>query len=209
MVVLIIATIVVAVLLCILLSSVKVSLQIDDGVALNVYFSLFKVYSLKPDKKAKKTANKIAENKANKNGSKQKISDVLKKYAKSRSNFELIEELFNILRVILSKFKKLLSHTHFDNVKLFLSVASDDAAQTAILYGRICSVIYPCVEALENFVHFSPKNLSVKADFSSEKPSLSFSCVVRVRAFYILCFIISLLFTIIKNKIGDTKNGRS
>lgn len=191
-----------------LVSSVKIVLDIAERVFFEISFlgvKLFSYDSAKPQIKTEKPKSV----KPKKPEEKGKLTKLLKEYAKGKHKKELVEELLELLKVFCVKFKMLLSHVRFKKVHLDLTVATPDAADTAILYGRLCSVIYSLVALLESAVNFTPKKISVKTDFTSEDLKLVLSGVIKVRVLYVLGFAVSLAFSVLKMKIGDIKNGRT
>ena len=101
---------------------------------------------------------------------------------------------------------KLLGHIRFKNVKMELVVATDDAAETAISYGRACAAVGAIVNYLDKAIHFSPKQISVVSDFTGTEYRFYLNGVIKLRVFFLLKFAVSTLFSLIKLKIGDIKN---
>ena len=190
----------------VLLSSLKIVLSIDDKIIFKVSF-LFITFVNYDSSKKKKKIKKVVKKK-HKKKNKKSLVDTLKNYAASKSKKELIGEIFGYLKIVLSRFKALLKHTRFKKAVLDLTVATDDAANTALLYGKLCSLVYPVISLLDAAMKFDPKSISVKTDFASSEIKFSMSGILKVKLIYILGFIISIAFTIIKSKIGDINNGK-
>ena len=73
--------------------------------------------------------------------------------------------------------------------RLKVTVASQDAATTAIAYGAVTqtiNVLLPLLSEVKNFKMPSPKNLSVAADFVSEKPTISMKISFSLRVWHLL-----------------------
>ena len=194
---LIIAMIFASVILLVLLSSLSVTLSINDKVVFRVNFLGICVFDINSKKKKKeKTSNKG-------------LTDVLKEYAANKNNKELIVEIFSIFKELCIKFSKLLKHTRFKKLEVDFRISSNDAAKTAILYGNACSVVYSLVALLKSACNFDHKKIKVSADFSSETINLSMLCNIKIKTVYIVSFAISVLYSIIKTKLGEFKNGRT
>ncbi len=201
----IIFLVIVLILALLLISSVKISFHISDKVLFSVSylgFSFFKFDSSLPKATEKKSS--VTKKKEDKNES---FTSFLKKYAASKKKSDLVKELFEIIKIILLRFKKLIGKIRFKNFSLDLTVASEDAAKTAILYGEICSVVYPVLSMLSSCLHFFLKSISVRTDFTSDEIKIKLSSVIKIRICSLLSFALSTAFSIIKLKLGDLKNG--
>ena len=200
---LIIAMIFASVILLVLLSSLSVTLSINDKVVFRVNFLGICVFDIN-SKKKKNSSLKKKEKTSNKG-----LTDVLKEYAANKNNKELIVEIFSIFKELCIKFSKLLKHTRFKKLEVDFRISSNDAAKTAILYGNACSVVYSLVALLKSACNFDHKKIKVSADFSSETINLSMLCNIKIKTVYIVSFAISVFYSIIKTKLGEFKNGRT
>lgn len=199
----IIAIVLVFVIGFLLLSSLSVTLNINDKVFLKVSFLGICIFNINP-KSNRKTSLKKKDKTP-----KDSIIDVLKQYASNKNNKELVLEIFSILKELCIKFYKILKHVRVRKLEVDLIVSSNDAAKTAILYGNICSVVYSLVALLKSACEFDHKKIKVSADFSSENMNFSMLCNIKIRMVYIVTFAISLLYSIIITKLGELKNGRT
>lgn len=197
---LIIAAILLCILLILLLSSLKITLNICDGVEFKINFLGINIFNLKKKHKRKKQKNGKED---------KKLIGVLKEYTKDKSRKKLVEEILYILKEICVKFGRLLKRIRFIKLDFDLTVASGDAATTAIRYGSICSVVYSICGMLESTYNFDAKKIKVTADFTSEQMKLELKSVIKVRLIHLINFALSSVFSIIKMKIGEVKNGRT
>lgn len=193
-----------AIFAMLLLSSLKITLEIGENAVFKVRFLFLKIVNY--DSKNKSSKSKKEKKKPNKK--KKTLVDSLKEYASSKNKRELFFEIIEYLKIVLSKFKKLLSKTRFRKAVLDLTVATEDAADTAILYGKVCSAVYPIISILDTAMKFDPKRISVKTDFASNKMKLYLSGIIKIRLIHILGFLISTALSIIILKLGDINNGK-
>lgn len=193
-----------AIFTMLLLSSLKITLEIGENAVFKVRFLFLKIVNYDSENKASKSK------KAKKKRSKKEktLVDSLKEYASSKNKRELFFEIIEYLKIVLSKFKKLLSKTRFRKAVLDLTVATEDAADTAILYGKVCSAVYPIISILDTAMKFDLKRISVKTDFASNKMKLYLSGIIKIRLIHILSFLISTALSIIILKLGDINNGK-
>ena len=191
----------VCIILLLLLSSLKITFNICDGVDFRVSFLGISLFSLKE--------NKPVKNKSEKSKGKSKLTNTLKEYSKGKSRKLLVEEILFILKELCVKFVKLLKHIRFKKLDFNLIVASDDAAKTAIRYGKVCSVVYSICGMLGSAKRFNAKKIKVSTDFSSEQMTLILKSTIKIRLLFLVGFAVSTAFSIIKLKLGEVKNGRS
>lgn len=188
--------------------SLKVVINISENVLFRVSvlgISLYSFDSLKPEQLKKKESHSKKDTYPKEK--KKSLVSVLKEYALGKNRTETVHNLLQLVKTVCEKFNKLLSHIRFNRLKMELTVASSDAAQTAVLYGSFCSVIYTIVGLLENSTNFNPKDIKVNTDFTSDKISFLLDSSFKIRIFFIFSFILSIAIKIIKNRIGDNKNG--
>ena len=162
----------------ILLFNIKVSLQIDYT---NTVFTEIKLFG------------KTLKNK----GTLQKILKHLG--FKGTVNLLFSEEIgfFSRLKYIL---KKLI----VSQFKLNISVSGDDAAQTALLYGGVCSVLYPAVAFLESFITFKEDELKILCDYEKDKSELHLFIEAKIRVVYLLIAVFKLI-PVIKTILKEVK----
>ena len=86
----------------------------------------------------------------------------------------------------------------FRRFYLNLSVATNDAASTAINYGKICSAVYPIISFLETNADFKAKEINISADFDKSDSEFKISTSVTTRLFFWLVAAISALFEFLK-----------
>ena len=96
------------------------------------------------------------------------------------------------------RIKYLLKNLKVKKFRLYITVAGEDAAQTALTYGGVCSLLYPLVAFLEANMNFSEDDMKIRADYEKETPDLYFFTQIKVRVITALIAIFTLLPTIIK-----------
>lgn len=82
-----------------------------------------------------------------------------------------------------------LKHARVDVESLAITVATPDAARTAILYGSICAALAGVTEALDVFSHLrirDPERYGVAADFTSERTRADIKLHFRLRVHHVL-----------------------
>ena len=109
----------------------------------------------------------------------------------------LISDIFNAATSVIRKItvKKL----HLDII-----CAEEDAADTAISYGRCCAIVLPVVSAINSFTNVKKdgERVNISCDYTSEKGSFYFDIHFYVR----LCALLSALFKFGLNRAKRSAN---
>lgn len=193
----IVVGLILAIILLIVLSPIKAFVSVSDGAFIKIKFLSFTVYSY--DSNVEKEANKQVEKQEKE---KTDIKTTLTKITNTTNNYDKIITLVNMLKSILSKFKKLLKHTVVKSFKFNITVAGEDAADTAIKYGKVCSLVYPIATLFGECVNFKPEDISVYSDFSGADTNFNLEFLVKLRVIYLLGFVVSSVFNILKLRMG-------
>ncbi len=193
----IVVGLILAIILLIVLSPIKAFVSVSDGAFLKIKFLSFTVYSYdsKVEPKTKKQVEKKEKEKTD-------IKTTLAKITNTTNNYDKLITLINMLKSILSKFQKLLKHTVVKDFKFNITVAREDAADTAIKYGKVCSLVYPIATLFGKCVNFKPEDISVYSDFSGADTNFNLEFLVKLRVIYLLGFAVSSVFDILKLRMG-------
>lgn len=82
--------------------------------------------------------------------------------------------------------------------RLNVTVASDDAAETALLYGGVCGVLYPVVGFLETVMDFKEDNMKIVCDYDTAQPDLDFFAEIKIRVIHLLIAVFKIIPEITK-----------
>lgn len=96
---------------------------------------------------------------------------------------ELLSEAASLAVSVLKRF---FSHVHISLFDLFLLVAAEDAAETAVLYGKVCGSVYTAAGAFMQACDCRRFGVSVVPDFQRSKTEARFRFRAWVSLFYIL-----------------------
>ena len=150
--------------------------------------------NVKP-KKAKRAKSGVEEKSE---GKKSKKENFLKKTYTQKGLLGTITYFSKILMLLLKKLWWVVKKFKFRRFYLNLSVATNDAASTAINYGKICSAVYPIISFLETNADFKAKEINLSADFDKSGSEFKISTSVTTRLFFWLVAAISALFEFLK-----------
>jgi len=125
-------------LLLILIGLVRITVHIGYNERFSLLVSVFGItlYSTEQPKKEntdKKQTEKSSDKKEN----------TVKKIYQQKGLKYTIDIFVNLLKTVVRKFKWFVKKLKIRNFLMSLSVVGSDAANTAITYGAVCSLIYP------------------------------------------------------------------
>ncbi len=194
---LVVVGLILAIVLIIVLSQVKISVSVADSIFVKIKYLFFTVYSYDNE-----TKQEIKEDAKTLVKEKDDIKSTITKITNCSNNYDRLIVLVKMLKSLLLRFKKLLKHTVVKKFNFNITVCGDDAADTAIKYGNVCSVIYPLSTLLCSCVNFKPENISVFSDFYSEETEFNLNFIVSARVIHLLGFAVSSVFDILKLRMG-------
>lgn len=119
------------------------------------------------------------------------------------------QELIDTLRLFLNPAPKLLrfvfSGVKIQRLKFIWRISTEDASQTAILYGRACAAVSGILPLIKNI--FSPeiKKIYIYPDFCNKETAYLISFRIRTRLYRPVVGLIKYLIAIIKNKTKVAK----
>ena len=165
---------------------VTVSASFEEELSLRIRYLFFRFTVLpakeKPEPERKKKAEKKKPAETSGEEKKPDLREILKKKG--------VDGLLTILReaaaLAVSVFKKFLSHVKVLQFDLDVAVATEDAAETALWYGRVCAVVYPAVSALMQACGCRRFGVSVFPDFDRKKAEARLTLRVRIALFFLL-----------------------
>ena len=94
--------------------------------------------------------------------------------------------------------KKLFFHMIIDNISTDIAVADEDAAQTAILYGYVCAVVYPSMGLLVNGMKCRKYHINIVPDFQSKESRIRFEVKSHIKLLFIVSSGLSALIQSLK-----------
>ena len=186
-----------------LILCLRINLHIIYENDLNVYLRvLFIKYTIFPEKE-----KKFNEKKHKKKIEKKKKSQepVLKEKSEKDSKPSLLDKI-RYIKELLSVFLKAFSrHLRVKLKWLRIKIASDDAAQTAIMYGAVSGVVANILELIDSYTNLNALKedaVSVEPDFTSEKCEASINISLSISVFGALVTLAKTLWKsiLIKNK---------
>lgn len=115
--------------------------------------------------------------------------------------------LVDTARLAAGSFGKVLKNITVDRFDLDVAIADEDAAETALSYGKWCAVIYPASSLILRSVRRYKKNITVTPDFTAQQST--FKADVKIHLYPLamagiaVAFFAKMLFRQIKKIISQ------
>lgn len=197
----VIASIAAAILL-LLFSSVRLTIFYDDGIRVKVRYLLFSRV-LYPAHKKKIKLSSFSYSKTHGAKKKKAVSTTSNPPKKEEAKSNAAENASILLAVLKRTYEKILGRFKIKLAKIHITVASDDAAKTAIMYGAVSQSIAYAAEILDNFVYVKRTgrgDIAVNADFLSEKTKYDIKIILYSKIWQILDILFGLAYNYLKEK---------
>lgn len=181
---------VVAVVLLILFSSIRIKIEFSQNLKLKFYLGFIKIpekllkKQKKASKKSKKTAKKT-EKKAKIEQKKPKKSKLFENI-KQKGYYNSLIEVMDFLKPILAVLESFAAKIRINPLIIKIKMTGSDAADLAIDYGKFCTVYYPLIELIESKTNCKNINSDVFVDYVSNKPEIYIKTELKIRLVHIL-----------------------
>ena len=217
--------------LIVILFSIKVSVTAvyDETFTLDIkwFFIKLRIYPEDEEKKAKKEAKKAEKEQKKKNSKKEKHKkEKTEESASPKSNIfkdfynnQGFAATVNLIRTAAAQLGGFLKGVYrafvIENLTVLLKVsAGDDAAQTAVKYGKVCSAVYPAMGFICSNMKVKQYDVNVVPDFISAENTATFKISLSVRPIKLTNAVIVLAFRLIFKVLlkllkGSKKNDKS
>lgn len=130
------------------------------------------------------------------------------KKKKKKSVADILGLVGQVLGAVKGLFKSFGKHLRIEAVRMKITVASEDAAKTAMLYGMVCQGVAYLIEILSAITNFKSKHreeISVEADFLSEKSTADIHLVFRLRVWHVFAMLFAALGGFIRKRFLSNK----
>ena len=109
--------------------------------------------------------------------------------------------MLNVLKQLKQKTEFLIKHIKVERFDLNVTVASGDAATTAIEYGAVCAVAYPIAAFVLNYNKSLKENININCDYNNQNPQIEFCVVASLRLIHLLV-LLGILPTLLRNALN-------
>jgi Ca2+/Na+ antiporter len=176
------------------MASVRLRISYFNELGLKISYLCFS-YTIFPQKEKKR--QKAAKDKKQKEAKQKKENIFTSVYHEKGLNglLHLLKALSNMAG---SFFKKIFQHIRASKLSLHVAVADEDAAQTALLYGKVCAIVYPSFSMLTQTIKCKKFEVAVVPNFKSKKSEIQGSADIKIRVAILLAAVIQALLRYMK-----------
>ena len=175
-----------------------VILRYSDDFSLTVTYGFLR---FRPGKKKKPKVKKEKKKKKHKEEHEPSSPDPEETKRKKREQREAIFTMAGKVKEILPKF---FGKMHFRSAKLYVTVATGDAATTALACGGAQAAAAMIFETIDNFAVLergSTKNVKIEPDFVSDETKCDIDIRFRIRVIFAIVYGLKVIKEFIKIKI--------
>lgn len=160
----------------------------------------------KAEKKKAAEAKKKAAAEAKEKSKGQAKPEEPKKKKKKMELADILNWVYVGLDALKALGKSFGKHFEIEAVKMKIAVGSEDAAQTAVLYGIIVQMAAYLVEGLSAITNFrcrNRKDMEIRADFLSDKMVMDLHFIFKIRVWHIFAWIFAAIGAALKRIIKN------
>ncbi len=212
---------IVALIAFVLFSPVTFELEYDEAFNVKVRY-LFIRYKIpdeekeskqknkkKKEKKQKKKKSKAKDKKSKAESSIEKNLGIIKTAFRFKG-FDGAKKIIRLAAYAVKKISRLLKrHLIIKDLQVVMAVGDEDAAQTAVAYGKTCAYVFPLLGLICNTMKVRRYYADIFPDFIRQKNRAYIYAKLKIRPIFVLGTGLSALFKIIvspliKSKIDST-----
>lgn len=197
---------IIVVLITLLIIPVKLKVDYDKELTFTIkYLGFTLLDSEAEDKESKKVFKKVQSTALPTD------KESIKSTYKQKGVTGTIKYYGDVLLLVLKRLRWIIRFIKIRKFVFDLSIASDNAADTAIEYGEVCCVIYPIISFIQTNTNFKFKtdNINISPDFDSTDSKLKASVLVKAKLIICLIAIAGLLWDYTKKQRKESeKNER-
>lgn len=168
-------------------------------------------------KKEKEPKKENEEEPSEEKPEKEKKDNILVSFYKNQGFSGVLQLLKDTVNAINGMFGTVFRHFVFRELKLYMTVGSADAAETAQLYGKTCAAVFPAMGLITSTCNVKEYDCAVRPNFMvAEKTAvfrvvLSFRPIFATTAVVVLAFklLFKVVFKLLKNKPKEPVNKAS
>ena len=177
---------VILVIAALLPAKVKVRIGYLENEFILSFKLLFFRYTVAPEKAKKKKKAKKSEKKTPEKPEKEKKEGFFKHQTSEFGVYDYIE----LIKIVLEKF---VAKIYFEKLEVDITVASDDAAQTAQNFGRLNAAIYPLAGLINGHKRIKSLHIGITPDFTKSNSVYNAEAVSYIRIYNVIAAVISII----------------
>ncbi|MGN1457633.1 MAG: DUF2953 domain-containing protein [Acutalibacteraceae bacterium] len=191
---------IIAFIFVLLICPLSVSVVYDGELELKIryLFLCFKILPKKEKKPKKPKPQKTEKTEESDNKPQDKNKNSIKDFVKKKGIDGLIELLKKFVDIVLKAAKTVTSHLVISKLDINVLVVGDDAADTAMKFGYLCSAVYPLVSIVESHIKKCKHNENIVAGFNDSETKIYLVLKARIKPLFLVGAALRALFSGIK-----------
>lgn len=187
-----------AVIFILLICPLSFTIKYDDEseIKIRYLFMNFKIFP--PKEKDTEKKEKISRKKEQTPQKNQKEKNTIFDLLKKNSISGLIELLRKICRIFIDSISSITKHIVISKLDVNIIVVGEDAADTAMKFGYVCSAVYPMISIIDNHVKKCRHTENIIAGFNDPETKINFLLKARVKPLFLISYGGSALLRFIK-----------
>lgn len=176
------------------LFSVSISFSFEEEVHLVIRYLFFRFSILPAKHKEKKPLPKQEGSHAPQSPKKKEKKNLFKDILQEKGLKGFLKILQEAAKLLGGSLRRLARHIRLKTFSLEIAVSTEDAAETAIQYGKVCSAVYPAASVVVSSTACSQYTVDIRPDFDSGSSRIRAGAELKVRVLFLLITSISLFF---------------
>lgn len=152
----------------------------------------------KKEKPKKQKSKKAAQQKKSENKQEEQKENQFKNLIRQNGIEGLIELLKKVVETLLKVTEKITSHLIISKFKVNILVVGEDAADTAMKFGYVCSAVYPLVSAVDSHVKKCRHSENIVAGFNDSQTKVYCVLKARIKPLFLIAAFIPVLTNAVK-----------
>lgn len=124
-----------------------------------------------------------------------------KKALDQKGLMDMLGDLATAVGKIFARIGQLLGRGVFPHFSLQILVGDEDAADAAMTYGRICSIVFPVITLLDSAMTFRHRAIDIRCDFEKESTAVCFDGQLNYRPWHFVLFLGGLIMNYLKRSV--------
>lgn len=189
-------------LVLLLFIPISVFFSLNDKITIRVNYGLIRLFnSEKPmiseveteiTKHEKEKKKREKKEKPKKNGKIEALKKKADEIKEKSGTLQTVKYFFGIAGEIIKKTAALIRKFKVRNFELGISVATEDAAKTAIEYGAVCTAVYPVLSLLNENANVKLDKVDISADFNKTAYDVFLKFNVKTLPVYLIAFAVKV-----------------
>ena len=168
--------------------------------------------SAKKAAKIRESMKKKAEKKRISAEEKAKAKEEKKASKEKKSISEIIAIIKMVSDLAVTVIGRFFKHLRIKVARIKVTIATGDAATTAIAYGAVSqslNVLMPALESVKNFENLDKADIKIDLDYAAEAPAIDIKLGFSIRVWHVFDIAFSALGRLIKHLLKMPKSNKS